>query len=133
MQLNRFTVILTAHRADRSEHGNDKAQAELTTFVADRDWFTFDVGQGRYEGVTEPVLAVQCKDFQAVALLVDAARRFEQESVMLVDARNKAFLLYTVDCRMLSLGLLFEAKDADLSIPLPVNHTILNGNLYYTV
>lgn len=133
MQLNRFTVVLTAHRADRSEHGNDKAQEELINFVENREQFTYDEGQGRYQGVSEPVLAVQCKDFKSVSLLVEQARKYEQESVMLVDARNKAYLLYTQDCHMLSLGLLFEVKDADLSIPLPVNHTILNGNLYYTL
>lgn len=133
MQLNRFTVVLSAHRADKGECYNERAQEELINFVDEnREQFTYDVGQGRYQGVSEPVLAVQCKDFQAVAMLVGVAREHEQESVLLVDARRKAFLLHTVDCHMQSLGFLFEVKDADLSIPMPQNCTILNGTLYYT-
>lgn len=133
MQLNRFTVVLTAYRSDRSQHGNEKSQAELTKFVSDLNCFTFDAGQFRYQGVSGPVLAVQCKDFQDVSILVEQARKFEQDSVMLVDARMKAFLMYTKDCHMESLGMLMAQQNPNLTIPLPVTHTILNGTLYYTL
>lgn len=136
MKLNRFMVVLSAYRADRSEHENERSMFNLEDQISSESRrFQYDKAQGVYKGEHEPALAVQCSDFTDVGMLLQWAREYSQESILLVDARGKAFLLYCEDSRLEPLGNIYthHVKEYGEPAQVPNSYTVMNGIMYYTV
>ncbi|APU00341.1 hypothetical protein fHeYen301_8 [Yersinia phage fHe-Yen3-01] len=130
MKLNRMLVVMSACTSS----GSDVANTNKLRMRLHDEGLRFDEAEGCYKGVAEASFVVQCANFSQVGDLVNMADSYEQESVMLVDARNKAFLLYCKGCTMKSLGYI---QMKDMSVPgtaLPeVAYTKVGDYVYYTI
>ena len=136
MKLNRFTVVMTAYSSSREEYSNERCMNLLIEqLCGENRRFQFDHAKGMYKGEAEPALAVQCNDFTDVGMLLQWARDYKQESILIVDARGKAFLLYCNNSYMEYLGKLYSHDLKEFGEPsiMPDSYTVMNGIMYYTV
>ena len=130
MKLTRMLVVLSACTGGPLDEYNTGALAiELENLG-----LAYDDATGWYNGVTEASFIVQCSDFVDVGKLVNLAAGYAQESVLLVDARNKAFLIYCSGSRMEALGYLMHKDISNVGAVLPtVAYTQVGTGVYYTL
>lgn len=110
--LNRIYVVISAElstlNADDNSGRSDYLRRRLNgTF----DSSCVDEVQGCYKGALERSFVVQCKDHSEVGMVHRFAKEFSQESILLVDSRRTAFLLYTDYLKMERLGHLYTQYD----------------------
>lgn len=133
MELNRFIVVISAHKSQESLDINTKNTDRLRGQLRSEGLcFQFDEVQGMYKGEAEPAFAVQCNDFSDVGTLLYRAREYNQESIMLIDARKRAYLLFCDTSELVYLSTLYS-RSADSEIPRPDNYTLHGDVLYYTL
>lgn len=129
MKLNRLCVVLSACRGVDATT-DALATAELSSRLT-HECFEFDRAEGCYKGVKEVSFVVQAGSFQEVLEVMQMSADFEQESVMLVDARNKAYILFNDKPDMVALGKLNESTYEPMSEYVE-SYTKLGAVYYYT-
>lgn len=127
MKLNRMHVIISACC------GIDDAAntAELENYLKNRN-FQYDVATGCYEGDIEPSFIVQIPEFYVVGDLLQQAKKYTQEAILLVDAYDNSFMLYVNTNVIKPLGLMFQTQDVGKAIDRDA-YTLSGGVIYYTV
>lgn len=128
MKLNRMHVVLSAELAGAQDN------ARNTEFLERRlvaDGFNYDPAEGCYKGVTEASFVVQVESFPEVLQLLTISDEFEQESVLLVDARGKGYILYNKKSEMTALGKLMESIYNPVSEHVDA-YTKVGDTYYYT-
>lgn len=106
MKLNRMHVVLSACLP---EAGNKTRTDEMESRLI-HEGYAYDKAEGCYKGAVEDSFVVQVTSFPDVLELMRMSQDFQQESVLLVDARNKAYVLYNHTSRMDYLGALTESN-----------------------
>lgn len=130
MKLTRLLVVISACKG----RPLDEYNMGLLRHDLSHAGLSYDKAVGCYNGVTEDSLIVQCDDFEAVGKVVKLAAGYDQESVLLVDARNKAFLLYCSGSRIDSLGYIMHKDMSNEGAVLPkVAYTRVGDDVYYTI
>ncbi|CCI88392.2 hypothetical protein BN110_022 [Yersinia phage phiR8-01] len=86
--------------------------------------------KGVYKGAEEDSVVVQVDDFSDVGSLVRIAEQYNQESIMIRDARGKCFLYYLNDRRMESIGLMFQTDIKPTTDSYSMN---MSGLYFYTL
>ena len=124
MMLNKFYVLLSGATSNPDEDNTALVRDYLRNGV-----ISFEECLGVYKGECEVSFCALADDFGAVGDLLRLAKNCDQESIMVVDARNKAFLIYCDDCRIESLGQMFQSENC-VSYD---SYTLLNGIYYYTI
>ena len=84
-------VILSASVADRSMVENFRQSVSLKEYLLFLD-LKFKMVQGRYEGKDEIAFVIPNLDYEDA---LDIASYFNQETVLAVDAKREAWLLFT--------------------------------------
>lgn len=130
MKLNRMHVVLSAELVGRSAESNAACTAELESRLVADNW-PYDVAEGCYKGSKEVSFVVQVASFPEVLMLMRMSQDFEQESVLLVDARNKGYILYNKRSDMTALGRLNESY-CDPSSEHVDAYTKIGDTYYYT-
>ena len=129
MKLNRMLVVLSAERTEMSAELNAERTGDLEgRLVADN--FSYDKAEGCYKGDKEVSFVVQVENFREVLMLLRMSHDYQQECIMLVDARNKAFLLYNDKRSMVGLGRLQTSPCEPLSEYVDA-YTKLGDTYYY--
>ena len=130
MKLNRMLVVLSAERTELSAELNAERTCDLQGRLV-QDNFSFDRAEGCYKGDKEVSFVVQVENFREVLMLLRMSHDYGQECIMLVDARNKAFLLFNDKRSMVGLGRLQEAFYEPLSEHVDAYTKV--GDTYYYV
>ncbi|QOC54203.1 hypothetical protein Atoyac14_23 [Aeromonas phage Atoyac14] len=110
--LNRIYVVISAELSTLNAADNDGRSDDLLRRLNGRfDSSCVDEVQGCYKGTLERSFVVQCKDHSDVGVVHRFAKEFSQESILLVDSRRTAFLLYVDSLTMERLGHLYTQYD----------------------
>lgn len=130
MKLNRFIVVISACRGT----GKDDVYAQELEDYISKCRYSYDKVEGCWRGVKEAALAVQINDFTDVGKLLNLARENEQESILLVDARQRAFLLQCNGSELENLGYMTcrDTRTDGLPHPLPDSYTVNGHYMYFT-
>lgn len=124
MKLNNMHAIISAHLSTQGERTNYIRTMGIKGLL-EASGLTFEPAKGMFQGVEEDSFVVQCKDFQEVGVVFGLAEVYQQESVLLLDSRNRAFLLGT-DKSLTSLGYMYQSENKPEG-----DYTYLNGTYYY--
>ncbi|QGF20952.1 hypothetical protein MA13_gp08 [Pectobacterium phage MA13] len=128
MKLPNMLVVMSACQSALADLKNDSNTAELNRLLS----YSYHYGpaMGCYKGKLEDSFVVQVDDFREVGHLVELAERFKQESILLVDSRDKAFLYVLGTKEMRPLGPLYQTDRIPESADA---FTLYNGLYYYTI
>lgn len=128
MKLPNMLVVLSACQSALADDKNERNTAELNRLL--KSSYKYGPATGCYKGQLEDSFVVQADDFRDIGHLVELAARFKQESILLVDSRNKAFLYVLETKEMRQLGPLYQTDRIPESADA---FTFFNGMYYYTV
>lgn len=126
--LNRMYVFLSAARGT-SETMDERNHHSLVSAVTGTHELEHDEVTGCYNGVVEKSIVVQVPDFFAIGALIKEAKKYEQESVLIVDSRRKAFLYYPASNVMDYVGVMYTSETLPENVE---NYSIINGIYHYT-
>lgn len=127
MKLNRMHVVLSACRPEADNQSRtDEMESRLL-----HEGYVYDKAEGCYKGVSADSFVVQVESFPEVLMLMRMSQDFQQESVLLVDARNKAYILDNHSSRIDSLGNLTESSWEPSSEHVDA-YTKVGDTYYYT-
>lgn len=133
LKLNRLLVVMSVERSDLIQQANEQATSRFTTWLTECE-YPYDEAIGYYKGAQEKSFVIQCQDFSDVGRLQEEAALAGQECIMIVDARNKAFLYYPEKCQLEQLGYMFQFNRAENpQRELPAACTIMGDEVYYAV
>lgn len=124
--LTKLHVILSACKQAPLD---DRNTGLLARWLSDNN-FVYEHVTGSYKGVEEQSFIVQCDDFAQVDQLVRRSRSYDQESVLLIDARQKCFLYYPASKQLDYIGRWY--KGVPESNPTD-SFTIINGEYHYVI
>ena len=130
MKLNRMYVVLSAELSTLTAEQNAERSGKLRKYLGDT-CLDFDVAEGCYKGVKETAFVVQVKTFEVVPLLLETAAEYGQESILLVDSRDKAYLLFAEGTEIIPLGKVQEST-AEPASAIVSGYTKLGKRYYYT-
>lgn len=125
MKLNRMHVVLSACRTGAD---NQSRTDELESRLLHED-FAYDAAEGCYKGEREASFVVQVRSFPEVLELMQMSQDFQQESVMLVDARGKGYILFNDAPGMVALGAFSTSFTEPLSEYVDAYTKV--GDIYY--
>ncbi|QOC54390.1 hypothetical protein Atoyac15_26 [Aeromonas phage Atoyac15] len=130
--LNRMYVVISAELSHLSADDNDGRSDDLYRALTSRFGTNgIDEVQGCYKGTLERSFVVQCSDHSDVGSVYNIAQKYSQESVLLVDSRNRAYLLYVESRRLDNLGVLYSSTDVPSTDAWTFNKAA--GVYYYVV
>ena len=124
--LTKLHVIFSASKQSSEDQRNTSL---LARWLSDNGFVSEQV-TGSYKGVEEQSFIVQCDDFAQVDQLVRRAKYYEQESVLIIDARQKCFLYYPDTKQLDYIGRWY--KGTPESNP-TASFTIINGEYHYVI
>ena len=127
MKLNRMHVVLSACRPGAD---NQSRTDELESRLLNED-FAYDAAEGCYKDEREASFVVQVRSFPEVLELMKMSQDFQQESVLLVDARGKGYILFNDARGMVALGKFNTAYTDPLSDYVDA-YTKIGDTYYYT-
>ena len=118
--------VLSAELASRTPEDNKAATEELAQSFA-QSGVPYILGQGRYKATNETCFLVPA---EFVSNVVEAARRYRQESVLLVRSDRTAALLFLQGSGVSTIG---SWTETDPSIAQAQDaYTLVDGK-YYTI
>ena len=133
LKLNRLLVVMSVERSTDSSTDNMRRTGAFKEWLNVND-YPYDEAVGYYKGAQEKSFVIQCLDFSDVGRLQEEAALAGQECIMIVDARNKAFLYYPDKCQLEQLGYMFQFNRAENpQRELPAACTIIGDEVYYAV
>lgn len=128
MKLPNMLVVMSACQSALADDKNDRNTAELNRLL--KSSYKYGPATGCYKDKLEDSFVVQADDFRDVGHLIELAERFKQESILLVDSRDKAFLYVLGTKEMRQLGPLYQVDRIPESADA---FTFYNGLYYYTI
>ncbi|UQT03808.1 S-adenosyl-L-methionine hydrolase [Serratia phage vB_SmaP-Kaonashi] len=127
--LNRMYVMMSAARG-QSVSIDERNHNNLCRTLSEDLQYEWDEVQGCYKGVEERSVCVMVHDFREIWLLIKEAVNYSQESILIVDSRNKCFLYFPATNEMNYIGNMFNSKDKPLGV---TDYSIINGIYYYVL
>lgn len=103
--------IVSVFSNKRSIENNLKLHKQFTKFLKERG-FNFVEVQGIYKGIKELSFFVDFRQLSQQSVL-DFARFYNQESILRLEANNKAYLVYTIDNVEEYIGIFSKIKEIE--------------------
>lgn len=133
MKLNKMMVLVSAECSDLCESDNEDRTAELRRWVGNLYRHRFSSALGKYNGNTENSFLIQVDDFRDIGYIADKAAEMNQESIMILDARDKAFLYYPATKALEPIGIMLSCPLSAFNAEHYTAYTIIGDTAYYTI
>lgn len=130
MKLNRMHVVLSAELSTLTAEQNEDRTEELLQYLESLG-MEFDRAEGCYKGVKEASFVVQLSTFQEVPMLMETAQGYGQESILLVDARDKGYIIPLDGAELVPIGKMQTSSFEPTSEYVDA-YTKLGGVYYFT-
>ncbi|CAK1256730.1 SAM-dependent methyltransferase [Klebsiella phage vB_Kpl_K59PH2] len=133
MKLNKMMVLVSAECAGLHDDDNADRTAELRQWIGNSYRHRFSSALGKYDGNTENSFLIQVDDFRDVGYIANKAAEMNQESIMIVDARDKAFLYYPATKALEPIGIMLSCPLSAFNAEHHTSYTIIGDIAYYTI
>lgn len=133
MKLNKMMVLVSAECSDLSAEENADRTAELRHWIGNSFRHRFSSALGKYNGNTENSFLIQVDDFRDVGYIADKAIAMNQESILILDARDKAFLYYPASKALEPIGIMLSCPMSAFKEERHTAYTIIGDIAYYTI
>lgn len=133
MKLNKMMVLVSAECSDLCDSENADRTAELRHWIGNSYRHRFSSALGKYNGNTENSFLIQVDDFRDVGYIADKAAEMNQESILILDARDKAFLYYPATKALDYIGNMLSCPLSVFDAEQHPSYTIIGETAYYTI
>lgn len=133
MKLNKMMVMVSAECEGLCDSDNAERTDELRSWISYSYKQRFNSCIGKYDGRTECSFLIQVDDFRDVGYIADKAVELNQESILILDARDKAFLFYPATKSLEYIGVMLSCPLESFKPEQHKAYTILGDTAYYTI
>nr|UWD77051.1 MAG: Protein of unknown function (DUF3293) [Bacteriophage sp.] len=133
MKLNKMMVLVSAECPELCADENADRTAELRRWIGGSYKHRFSSALGSYKGNTEHSFLIQVDDFRDVGYIADKAAEMNQESILILDARDKAFLYYPATKALEPIGIMLSCPMSAFKSEHHNAYTIIGDTAYYTI
>lgn len=133
MKLNKMMVMVSAELAGLDADENQDRTDELRKWISYSYKQRFNSCIGKYDGRSEASFLIQVDDFRDVGYIADKATEMNQESILILDARDKAFLFYPATKSLEYIGVMLSCPLDSFKTEQHKAYTILGDTAYYTI
>lgn len=133
MKLNKMMVLVSAECSDLCDSENADRTSELRHWIGTSFRHRFSSALGKYNGNTENSFLIQVDDFRDVGYIAEKAAEMNQESILILDARDKAFLYYPATKALEPIGIMLSCPMSAFNAEHHTAYTIIGDIAYYTI